>query len=231
MRRSLIVGLLVGVLWASPGFSADHADGPAASADPVADVDDVYAWMSPDAQRLYLVATIGRNLAAGAQFSDSVQYVFHTESAPAFGGATAAPVDIICTFDSSQRIQCWAGDEAYVTGVASGTSGITSSDGRLRVFAGLRNDPFFFNLNGFRETARIVTGAASSLSFDDAGCPALDSATSTALVTQLQTEPGGAPATDEFANFNALAIAVSVDKSIVTAGGPIVGVWASTHRR
>ena len=128
-------------------------------------------------------------------------------------------------------MECWAGDQAYVTGDASSLSGITSSNGKLRVFTGLRNDPFFFNLAGFRETARIVTGAASSLTFDAAGCPAVDSATSTALVTQLQSAPGGGPAPDSFANFNVIAIVVEVDKSILTGNGPILSVATATYRR
>jgi len=103
-----------------------------------------------------------------------------------------------------------------------------SADGKLRVFTGLRQDPFFFNLAGFRETCRIVAGAASGLTFDAAGCPALDEATATALVTQLQSAPGGGPAPDSFAGFNVISIVLEIDKSLVTPGGPIVAVEAST---
>ena len=74
------------------------------------------------------------------------------------------------------------------------------------------------------ETARTVAGAASSLRFDPAGCPALDAATAATLVNQLRTAPGGGPAVDNFARFNVLAIVVALDKSLVTQGGPIVAV-------
>src|SRR5205085_3071043 len=123
------------------------------------------------------------------------------------------------------------GRRVRVTGDASAEGGLRSRDGKVRVFAGLRNDPFFFNLPGFRATARIVAGAAGSLTFDPAGCPALDAATSAALVGQLQTAPGGGPAVDNFARFNVLAIVVSVSKSLVTRDGPVVAVWGSTNRR
>ena len=68
------------------------------------------------------------------------------------------------------------------------------------------------------------------LTFDDAGCPAVDAATSQALVQQLQTEPDGSPATDEFKGANGLGLVLSVDKSLLTANGPILAVWGSTNR-
>ena len=36
---------------------------------------------------------------------------------------------------------------------------------------------------------------------------------------------------DNFARFNVLAIVISVDKSLLTRGGPILAVWGSTNRR
>jgi len=233
MKKKWIVTLAVLAVLASTPLAraADHADGPLASMDPSADITDVFAWMSADASKVYLVMDLVRNATASSKFSDQVQYVFHTASSSAFGQPAAAPVNVICAFDAAQTVQCWAGEESYVSGNASGSAGITSSDGKLRVFAGLRNDPFFFNLAGFRETARIVAGAASGLTFDAAGCPQLDSGTSTALVTQLQSAPGGGPAVDSFADFDVLALVVAVDKSILTEGGPILGVWASTNKR
>lgn len=234
MKRIWLTAAVSLLLMASTPWTlraADHADGPLASMDPSADITDVYTWMSADASKVYLVMDLVRNASASSKFSDKVQYVFHTTSRSAFGQPASPEVDVICVFDASQKVQCWAGRESYVTGNASGAGGITSSDGKLRVFAGLRNDPFFFNLAGFRETARIVAGAASSLTFDPAGCPQLDAATSTALVTQLQSAPGGGAAVDAFADFNVLALVVAVDKSILTSNGPILAVWGSTNKR
>lgn len=218
------------VVAAQAAWAADHVDGPAASADPSADITDVFAWMSADAQKVYLVMDLVRNATTESKFSDSVQYVFHTTSRASFGAPASPEAKVICTFDAAQRIQCWVGEDDYVAGDASSTSGITSTDGKMRVFAGLRDDPFFFNLPGFRATARAVAGAASSLTFDAAGCPALDMATSAALVTQLKTAPDGSPAVDGFAKFNVLAIVLVVDKGLLTKAGPILSVWGSTNR-
>lgn len=234
MKKAGFALLLAGLALAvgcRTALAADHIDGPQASADPAADITDAFAWMTPDAQKVILVMDLTRNADTGSRFSDSVQYVFHTTSRASFGATPSADVPVICEFDNQQRIQCWAGNAAFVSGDASGLNGVTSTDGRLRVFAGLRNDPFFFNLAGFRQTARTVTAAASSLTFDAAGCPAVDAATSQALVTSLQTAPDGGPPVDGFANFNVIAIVVEVDKSILTQNGAIVSVATATYRR
>ena len=222
---------IVGMAYAARTWAADHRDGPGVRADPAADINDVFAWMGPTADRVYLAMTVFPFATAEARFSDSAQYIFHTASGPAFGQINPQEVNLICTFNTAQEITCRAGNTTTsVSGDASNPAGLMSSDGRLRVFAGLRNDPFFFNLNGFQRTARIVAGAAGGLTFDPAGCPAVDQATSQTLVQQLQTEPDGSPATDEFKGANGLALVLSVDKSLLTANGPILAVWGSTNR-
>jgi hypothetical protein len=207
--------------------SADHLDAPAAKADPAADINDLYTWN--DGDNVVLAMTVFPAAPATAKFSDATQYVFHTSSAATFGAA-ATDLNIICTFDAAQKIQCWAGADEYVTGDASQAAGATSASGKLKVFAGLRSDPFFFNLEGFRNAVTTVKGAAGSLNFD-AGCPLVDPGTSTALVGQLGTSPDGGAAQDFFKSLNTLAIVVSVDKTVVTKGGPIVASWASTNKK
>lgn len=230
--------VLVGALAAgSVVLAADHRDSPGVMNEPAADINDVYAWMSPDASRLHLAMTVFPAATATSKFSDTVQYVFHVHSQSAFGPGSSTETRIICTFDAAQTISCWvvrAGASSaleYVSGDALNRAGIATASGRLRVFAGLVNDPFFFNLDGFNAVAATVRSAAGGLARDPAGCPALDEATSTALVNQLRQAPGGGPPQDFFAALNTLAIVVSVDKTLVNVGGPILGVWASTHRK
>lgn len=232
-RPTCLAALASLTVLASVAWGADHEDSPSVRTDPTTDLGDVMAWMSPDAQRLNLLATVVRHAGANSRFSDAALYVFHTTSLPAFG-QTPPPggeVDVICKFDgaTTQTTTCYAGGST-VSGNANTPAGIASSDGRLRVFAGLRNDAFFFNSDGFNATRGLVINAAPTLTFDAAGCPAIDSSTSQALVTQLQSGRAGAPATDNFGNANILVLALSVDKAIVTRNGPIVGVWGSTNR-
>jgi hypothetical protein len=195
-----------------------------------ADIADLYAWTSADASKLNLVMTIDPFATEGAMFSDAVQYAFHLSSAGAFG-ESQTEVRILCTFTAAQVISCWVGDDEYVSGDASAEAGLVSESGRLRVFAGLRNDPFFFNISGFHGATMAVKAAAGELTFDADGCPDLDQATADALVTQLASDQSGGAPINAYAEANILALVVEVDTALVTPGGPVVGVWASTHAR
>jgi hypothetical protein len=232
MKRLFMAGACVACVASIASYprlarSADHLDAPAAKADPTVDLDDLYAFM--DGPRAVFALTLFPAATTGAKFSDKVQYVIHTSSGSAFG-ATTKNEDIVCTFSTAQAIQCWAGTDEYVTGDASAAAGLSSADGKLKVFAGLRADPFFFNLAGFKHTAATVESAASGLTFDVAGCPLLDNGTAALLRSQLQSAPDGGAAEDFFAPLNGLAIVVSIDKSLVTAGGPLVASWGATYR-
>jgi Domain of unknown function (DUF4331) len=208
--------------------SADHLDAPATKADPAADIADLYAFT--DGTHSVFAVTVFPAATTAAKFSDMVQYVIHTSSGAAYG-TTTANEDIICTFTTAQTASCWAGTDEYVTGDASATTGLASADGKLKVFAGLRADPFFFNLDGFHAAEATVEGAASGLHFDVAGCPTLDPGTAGFLRTQLTTNPAdGGAAQDFFANLDALAIVVSIDTTLVTKGGAIVSSWAGTYQ-
>jgi hypothetical protein len=217
------------MMLSASAMSADHVDSPSVISDSATDITDLYAWMDNSGDNLNLILNMAA-ADANTAFSDAVHYVFHVVSQSAYGAPDKTETLIICKFDSAQVASCWAGNDEYVKGDASNTTGISSSSGKLKVFAGQRNDPFFFNLTGFNATLAIVQGAASSLAFNTAGCPALDAATSTALVTQLSSGESGASAADDFAGGNVLSLAIQVDKSVVNTGGAILGIWASTRR-
>ena len=222
--------LVLALLLSPAVYAADHLDGPGVLTDPSADITDLFAWTAPDGQHLNLVMDVFPAATTASKFSNTVQYVFHTASTTAFGAAATSTEDIVCTFDAAQTISCWAGTE-YVNGNANVEAGLPSASGKLRVFAGLREDPFFFNLAGFKNVVATVQGAASSLTFDAAGCPAISSPTSAALLNILtHGSTSTAPAVDFFSGFNVLAIVLQVDLSIVNKGGPVVSVWGSTNR-
>jgi hypothetical protein len=186
--------------------------------------------MSPDAKSVFIVMGFLRNASVDSRFSDSAQYVVRTFSRQKFGDPPGPEVDIICVFSKAQIIQCWAGNESYVTGDASNPAGITSADGKLRVFAGLRSDAMFFNSAGFRATARMVTAALPNLQVDTSGCPQVNAETSAALIKQLGTSPTGGTAVNAFNMLNDLDIALVVDKSILTKNGPILSISLATYR-
>ena len=227
-KRLAFVSLLAVAATASTGLmAADHIDSPAAVAEPAADITDLYAWMTPDASKVNLVLDVFPFAGNDAAFSTAVTYVFHVNSSAGYGMPQTETL-VICQFYAENKIECWAGDE-YVEGDHSSEAGISSQSGALKVFAGLRNDPFFMEFEGFTETVKTVIAAAPSLTFDAEGCPDVDAATSAALVSQLQSGANGADASDTFAGANVLSIVVQVDKEVVTGGGPLLGVWSSTH--
>ena len=88
MTRRLPAALLL--LIAPIALAADHMDGPAATADPAADITDLFAWTSTDGARLNLVLDVFPGATSTAKFSNAVQYVFHTTSHSAFGAASPA---------------------------------------------------------------------------------------------------------------------------------------------
>src|SRR5215813_14177434 len=103
--RFIALAIVMMLCLSQSSRSADHVDGPRASADPAADITDVFAWMSPDAQRVFLVMDLVRNATTASRFSDSVQYVFHITSRPSFGAPPSPVVTLICTLNHAQSIQ------------------------------------------------------------------------------------------------------------------------------
>jgi len=65
-------------------------------------------------------------------------------------GATSATTTIVCRFPAEKELECRAGDADYVRGNASTPAGLQGPNHRFRVFAGLRDDPFFNNVKGTR---------------------------------------------------------------------------------
>jgi len=233
--------VLVAVFTAgASALASDHIDAPATIADPAADITDVYAWMSADGKSVELALDVSPFATATTKFSDAVTYAIHVNSNTAFNSKVSTPKEtlIICQFNTAGTIQCWAGKDEYVTGDASKTAGIASASGKLKVFAGLRNDPFFFNLTGFKNAVGAVEasqGSASPLPVNVAGCPTVPPATSMALVNALKLSGtaanSAAPPVDTFAGKNVLAIVLEIDKTVLTVGGPVLGIWSSTHQK
>lgn len=228
-RRWLQGAIALAIAATGPSaFAADHLDGPGAKEDPLADITDVYAWTETD--KVLFVLNVAPLATAESKFSDAVQYAIHLESTAKYGDA-GEKMDIICTFDAEQKISCWIGDKDYLTGDASVTAGLKSASGAVRVYAGLRADPFYFNFEGFNDAVSTVADAAGSLTFDTSGCPDVDPFTATTLIGMLQgTAMGTGDAANFFATANVLSIVLEVDKTLVTGGGPVLAVWGSTHK-
>lgn len=164
MRRSLAgrLAAAAAVTIAGAAFAADHAEAPRTKADPAADVADLYAWH--DGGDLVTVLTFdGLKTPSPGQsgtFEEGIVYTVNIDN----DGDYVADVRVDSRFVTDSRgnrgiwVQNLPGAKAPVVGFVE--SAITVG-GRERVFAGLIDDPFFFDLEGFRAT--LATG---TLSFD-----------------------------------------------------------------
>jgi len=232
-KNSALVPAFLGLaaaLASAPAEAADHLDSPGAQVDTTADITDVFGWMNADTSKLNLIMNVAP-MASGAAFGTAVQYVFHVNSGTGLAALGAAQTEtlIICQFYASDGIECWANGD-YLVGDPSNTAGVVSTGGGMRVFAGLRNDPFFMEFAGFGETVSAVLAAAPGLTPDANGCYPLDMGTSNTLVGLLQGSANGSGmAVDTFAGTNVLSLVIELDKTMVNGGGDILGVWASTH--
>jgi len=224
LGRSFLLGLLV-LSVAPPARAIDHQDSPTVAASPTTDLADLFTWMSPDGSKVILAMTVNPNAAASAKFATDAAYVFHTISRASIGATSAISVDIVCTFNDTQKIACMVGDPStVVSGDASTTAGVLSSNGKLRVFAGPRRDPSFASLTNI-EAMKTAAKAAlpTAAPADSAGCRATAGKTA---ITALAT-----PATNTFATSNVLAVVMEVDRTLLNKGGPILSVWAATHKK
>jgi hypothetical protein len=203
--------------------ASDHLDTAAVIADPAADIGDLYAWS--DAKQLNLVMTI-----VGGKFLDHVRYEFHIDSGKTLGQTTAS-IAIACEFNSAFAPQCSVGDVDRARGDASGEAGLTSEHGHFRVFAGVRDDPFFNNVRGTRAALNVAGAAlAAGVRKDGGGCPDFGVALSAKILDEWRHTEGHA-GSNLLAGWKTAALVISVDLEVVNQGGPLLGIWSTTSVR
>jgi hypothetical protein len=241
LRLGAVAGLCVIGFVAHSVRAADHIDSPTLAPSPVADINDVYAWMASDGITLNLVMTLSPADNGLRKFGPGVQYAFHVTSKPGLGvgQSDGTTTNIICTFESNTAGKCWVGNPVkdYVEGDPSQLGGAKSDSRKVAFFAGRRSDPFFFKLQGFRDAIGVVKGL-TGVTFNAAGCPNNLTDTQVASVrTRLQqgaiataAAPCAQDHADCFKHLRVMAIVLQIDKSLVVSSGEnVIAVWASTH--
>jgi hypothetical protein len=189
MKRRAALGLAAlascgAIAVLSTGRASDHLDGPRATADPASDITDVFAFTSPgDPSRMVFAMALTPYASASARFSSGVDYVFRIRRVTAPNPLTLDPtvLDVDCDFDDGgvQTVRCKApgGLSAQALVGAVGDGGAAPS---MRVFAGLRSDPAFFDRQG-----ALATIAADRTSFT--GHNAFAGANVLALVVEIDS--------------------------------------------
>ncbi len=167
MKRQLLplVGLSAIAVLASPALdpiahAADHQESPFTAEDPAVDLGDLYAWHT-DTDSLVLIMTYAGYAmpSAEAAYDDDVLYTFHVST----DGDAVAEHDLEVRFGQNGFGE-WGVSARNVPGEAAAIEGPveeTLEGTGTKLFAGVRDDPFFFDLQGFQETLSTAT-----LSFD-----------------------------------------------------------------
>lgn len=214
-----LAGLFVVAASASV-MSADHAESPGADADPAADLADVFIFPSPTGSgRTVGAITFGGRSAPRSRIDGNlacdgnVLYTFHIdrESGGTFDNVPDA--EVLVRFGRNTRGECGIQLQGVPgAGTVAGPVETVFESAGLKFFAGVRNDPFFFDAEGY--AALVASFAAPGQSGDVAGA----------------FRVGTAPRRDSFAGRNVSAIVFEMDTAALTAGSPRIRVWGTTGR-
>lgn len=195
-------------------WAADHKDSPAVERDPATDIADVYAFRRAD--NLVVAMTV-QNLTVSSNatdlFNPRARYQIFVDNTN--DNVLAANATITVTFSGSnpQTFTVAGLTSTPITGVTSGFSNAASpaitTSGAIKVFAGPRDDPFFFDLAGFRQFLAGTYTPASGLRSATAGLPR-----------------------NAFAGLNAGAIVIELPITAVTgqatANTGVIRAWGAT---
>jgi hypothetical protein len=204
-------------------MSADHAESPGADADPSADLADVFIFPSPqNAGRTVAAITFGGRSAPRSRIDGdlscdrNVIYTFHIDREVGGNFDNVPDVSVHARFARNARGECGIQLENVPgAGTVSGPIETVNEASGIKFFAGARNDPFFFDAEGY--AALVASFAAPGQSGD--------------LVGAFRLGQPAQPRRDSFAARNVSAIVFEMDNGALTAGGSSrVRVWATTGR-
>jgi Domain of unknown function (DUF4331) len=213
MKKKLLMGLACGALLVGGiVYAADHIDAPSvtgpSSTSLATDITDVYAFQSPsDNSKMVLVANV-RGLmspaaSASATFGNNVLYEMNIDNtgdnvedlviqflvqngkARAYGPIAPAATGTTSTIRTNGAVT-----EVDVTPYGTNPISATGANG-VKIFAGPRDDPFFFDLTRFKE---ILAG------------------------TQMGFR---SPGVDAFAGTNVMSLIAEVPKALLGSGTTI----------
>src|SRR6476469_720044 len=183
---------------------SDHISGPRALADPIADITDLYAFPSPSVPRtLVLVMNTWPFAQPSDLFSDGLIYRLRLRpltqiasngaGTPSEAVGDEVVVDVVFS-DPSGDDKDPPGQEGTCTISTGGSVGfrvgdpVGGSGSGLRVFAGVRWDPFIMDA-----PAALKTIATGKLAFSDPGAIYLDGKDVLSIVVEIDTDVlGGA---------------------------------------
>lgn len=211
---ALIIPMAVAAAFALTANAADHRDSPSVENDPAADITDVYAFRSPANSDNLVVALDVNGLTPPADpqnFATDVTYSVHVDG----DGDLVADATVDVTFSGSPLMFSISGLggaplTGEVTAPDSCMSPLVTEAGGIKAFAGPRDDPFFFDLVGFKN---FVAGP---------------------FVPADGLRPAGETPVDMFAGTNVSSIVLELPVTALTGGADsmsgTIKAWATTSR-
>ena len=222
-------GIVASVAGIGTLLASDHQDTPEVELNPRMDINDVYAFPGSTADRIALIMTTSSPIAGqNASFDPNLLYQIKIDN----GGDAQEDLVFQMTFNtgqgSAQRVRVVGpvaptipGTQNVLVNTKAAVEGPVAtnlgSDTGIQVFAGLRADPFFIDLEQFFNILpdrRPSTGALSGPAVS-CNCGFRN------------------PGVDLLRPFNALAIVIELPKSQLvssTAADAKFGVWATISR-
>lgn len=216
-KRKLLFAAIAAIALSVSGWliAADHIDSPAVTNQP-ADITDVYVFRGANPDNLVFVANTQGLLSpastANAHFDENTMIEFNIDN----NGDATEDLVIQCIAKNG-KMKVYGPFAPSVTGTTSylginnftaqvditpyGQPAIINEQQGVKVFAGPRDDPFFFDLVRFRQ---IIAGTATSFN-----------------------NPGN----DTFAGTNVLGLVVEVPKSMLGATNGSINVWGETKKK
>lgn len=208
-RKKLLLAAIAAATLITGGiiYAADHIDTPAVTAQPT-DITDLYVFRAQDPNNLVFVANSQGLLAPGstaaAKFDENTVIEFNIDN----NADNMEDLVIQCKYDAASnsmkvygpvapsekgtrsKLEGSVSASAVVTAYGAAPTIGTGGSG-IKVFAGPRDDPFFFDLNRYKA---ILAGTA----------PGFNN-----------------PGTDTFAGTNVLSVVVEVPKSLLGGAASI----------
>ena len=216
-KTKILIGAAVAVvLGSSILWAADHIDAPAVTGQ-ATDITDVYAFKGADpGSRVFVVNTQGLlspTATATAKFDANTLIEINIDN----NNDNVEDLVIQAIYDGTNMkfygpvAPSATGTKSKLEGAVTATVGVTpygaaapvmaTGTNGIKVFAGPRDDPFFFDLDQFK---KVIAGTASG--FNN-------------------------PGKDTFAGSNVLSLVVEVPVALLNAANGKINIWAETKKK
>jgi hypothetical protein len=222
-----------------PAHAADHLDSVDLAGTPEADINDLYVFTTPG-DRLVLAMSVNRfannpALGGNTEFDPQTLYQFKIDNSETLDGIADITIDIQFN-QAGQKLP--AGRYIRITGLPSLNNGDAAvlelddngmaTSGDVSAFAGLREDPFFFDLKWFLDVATghplegVVNGDGEDFYHN------VWSGSDDLLNTMMNLM--GMNATDTFGGANVSMIVLEFPTADVLGTNNTIGAWAATRQ-